>query len=257
MQTKQERERDFHNEAYTDLRRRRVWGFYRVASSSHDRFRELLSGEVPAGKDVLEYGCGLTTQALSLARQGARITGIDISDVAIEQARANAEEQGVSERTAFVRMDGESLEFDDASFNLVCGSAILHHLDLAKAYTEIARVLHPGGAAVFIEPLGHNPLINVFRNRTPDLRTPDEHPLLVSDFDLARAHFGQIDLSFFHLGGLLAIPLRERSAFPKVLRALDAADRVLFRMLPPARKYAWMVVLRLTEPAVRPARAVA
>jgi len=245
MQTKQERERAFHNEAYTDLRRRRVWGFYDVTSASHARFRELLAAESPAGKEVLEFGCGLTTQAMSLASQGARVTGIDISDVAVEQARASADEYGVTERTHFVRMDGESLEFADDSFDLVCGSAILHHLDLAKVYTQISRVLRPGGAGVFIEPLGHNPAINLFRDRTPNLRTPDEHPLVEGDFDLASEYFGQVDLSFFHLAGLLAIPLRKRSAFPKVLSALDAADRRLFKLVPAVRKHGWMVVLRL------------
>lgn len=253
MPTKQERERDFHNEAYTDLRRRRVWGFYDVTQASHDRFRELLARESPAGKEVLEFGCGLTTQAISLANQGAYVTGIDISDVAVEQARTSAEEHGVDDRTKFVRMDAEALEFDDHAFELVCGSGILHHLDLAKAYRQLARVLRPEGAGVFIEPLGHNPAINLFRNRTPGLRTPDEHPLVERDFDLARASFGEVGLNYFHLAGLLAIPFRKRSAFPRVLSALDAADRELFRLLPPARKHGWMVVLRLAEPMSWPA----
>ena len=251
MPTKQERERDFHNDAYTDLRRRRVWGFYDVTHASHDQFRELLEAEVPAGKEVLEFGCGLTTQAMSLARQGARVTGIDISDVAVEQARASAEEHAVADRTQFMRMDAEALEFDDDSFDLVCGSAILHHLELGKAYAQIARVLRRGGAGVFIEPLGHNPAINLFRRRTPDLRTPDEHPLVEGDFDLAREYFGELGLSYFHLAGLLAIPLRKRSAFPSVLSALDGVDRRLFSLAPPLRKHGWMVVLRLAAPTSR------
>lgn len=252
MQTKQERERDFHNEAFTDLRRRRVWGFYDVTRASHERFRGLLAAESPAGKEVLEFGCGLTTQAISLARQGAQVTGIDISDVAVEQARSRAEEHGVSERTHFARKDAEALDFDDDSFDLVCGSAILHHLDLPKAYAQISRVLRSGGAGVFIEPLGHNPAINLFRKRTPELRTSDEHPLVEDDIDLARAYFGEVDTSYFHLAGLMAIPLRKRRAFPKVLNALDAADRGLFKLLPPVRKHGWMVVLRVATPTSLP-----
>jgi len=41
------------------------------------------------------------------------------------------------------------------------------------------------GSAIFIDPLGHNPAINMFRRSTPDLRTEDEHPLLLEDFRLA------------------------------------------------------------------------
>jgi hypothetical protein len=48
--------------------------------------------------------------------------------------------------------------------------------DLSLACSEIARVLRPGGPAIFVEPLGHNPLINAYRKRTPALRTVDEHP---------------------------------------------------------------------------------
>jgi ubiquinone/menaquinone biosynthesis C-methylase UbiE len=72
-------------------------------------------------------------------------------------------------------MNAEELEFEDAAFDVIFGSGIIHHLDVPRAYSELARVLAPGGSAVFVEPLGHNPLIRVFRNRTPELRTPDEH----------------------------------------------------------------------------------
>ncbi len=41
----------------------------------------------------------------------------------------------------------------------VLGKQILHHLDMTQAVPEIARVLRPGGRAVFLEPLIHNPLL--------------------------------------------------------------------------------------------------
>ena len=92
----------------------------------------------------------------------ARVVGIDISDVAIEKARGASRAAGI-ENAEYRRMNAEFLEFDDNSFDLICGTAILHHLDLTRAYSELARVLKPGGLAVFMEPLGHNPLINVYR----------------------------------------------------------------------------------------------
>ena len=185
---------------------------------------------------------------LLLAQHGAVVTGIDLSPVAIEQAAERAEREGVSGLCEFRLMDAERLEFPESSFDLVCGSGILHHLDLSPALSEVARVLRPGGHAVFVEPLGHNPAINLYRRRTPELRTEDEHPLLMSDLELARAYFGRVEARHFHLLTLLAVPFRRTRAFGAALGVLAAADRALFR-LSIARKHAWTVVITLSRPA--------
>jgi len=248
METKHEREQAFHDAAYSMPTRQRVWGYYRIIRASRQAFRDKLIAEGLADKLVLEYGSGVMAQAFFLAAEGARVAGIDISPVAVERGRRRAAEEHLGERVTFEVMDGESLKFPDATFDLVCGSGVLHHLDLDRGYAEIGRVLKPGGAAVFVEPMGHNPLINAYRRRTPELRTPDEHPLLLHDLEQAQAYFGSVHSEFFHLASLAAIPLRDRPGFDRVLGALDALDRRLFRLMPPLRRHAWMVVLRLAEP---------
>jgi SAM-dependent methyltransferase len=66
----------------------------------------------------------------------------------IRTLNANAERLGLTVRTA--RADAESLPFPDASFDLVLGHAVLHHLpDLARAFAEFHRVLRPGGRIAF------------------------------------------------------------------------------------------------------------
>jgi SAM-dependent methyltransferase len=61
---------------------------------------------------------------------------------------ANAERLGLTVRT--LRADAESLPFPEASFNLVLGHAVLHHLpDLQRAFNEFRRVLRPGGRIAF------------------------------------------------------------------------------------------------------------
>lgn len=246
--SREERERALHNTFYSEQTRARVWGFYDVTAASERCFRELLDAQQPRGKRVLEYGCGLTTQAFRLAQQGAEVTGIDVSEVAIDQARRRAAELGVGDRCTFRVMNAESLSFADSSFDIVCGSAVLHHLDLTRGYAELARVLAPDGTAAFVEPLGHNPLINLYRRRTPDLRTPDEHPLLMDDLAQASGHFASVEPRYFHLLSLLAIPLRGRKRFGWVLDALDAADRRLFARVAGARRYAWIAVLQMRGP---------
>lgn len=241
------RERAFHDEAFSEHTRAEVRRFYSVNGALQRWYHQELAAHA-RDAEALEYGCGPGSAAFALAEQGAHVTGIDISPVAIELATETARERGLSASLDFTVMDAEHLAFDDATFDLVCGSGILHHLDLERAYSELARVLRPGGVAVFIEPMGHNPGINWYRSRTPQLRTVDEHPMLMADLAQARKHFAAVDTRFFTLTSLAAVPWRDRASFPRVVGALDAVDRGLFKALPPTRRWAWMVGLVMRAP---------
>jgi SAM-dependent methyltransferase len=249
------READFHDRAFGEATRQDLWSkYYQVVRASTDYYESYLRSNC-SGREVLEYGCGVSSRAFLLAQSGAAaVTGIDISPVAIERDTRRARQDG-HENVTFRVMDAERLELPDASFDLVCGTSIIHHLDVERAYSEVSRVLRPEGSAIFVEPLGHNPLINLYRSRTPDLRTPDEHPLRMSDLRAAGKRFGAVHARFFHLQGLLAVPFRRTRAFDRMLRILDGADQALFRVAPPARRYAWQVVLELGEPLHIPADA--
>jgi SAM-dependent methyltransferase len=246
---RKQREADFHDRAFSDEDRSDLWSkYYRIVGSSRNFYRGYLESRCK-GAAVLEYGCGVTNQAFFLADGGAAsVVGIDISPVAVERGTERARSLGY-ESVAFRVMDAEEMDFEDDSFDLVCGGAILHHLDLPRAYAELSRVLKPSGAAIFVEPLGHNPLINLFRSRTPKLRTPDEHPLLFSDLRLAEEFFGTVRARFFHLAGLAAVPFRKAAGFRRLVAALNAVDRGLFRLFPPSRKLAWQVAIELTRPS--------
>ena len=139
-------------------------------------------------------------------------------------------------------INAEELEFEDAAFDVIFGSGIIHHLDVPRAYSELSRVLAPGGSAVFVEPLGHNPLIRVFRNRTPELRTPDEHPLVKSNYLLAREYFDRIDVTLYGLATLAAIPVLRTGIAGPVISAGKMIDRVLLRR-PGIRWWAWYSLL--------------
>jgi SAM-dependent methyltransferase len=246
--TRKERERAFHDQTFGgDGSRDGTAKYYSVIGESRARYHAL-SRTGARGARVLEYGCGPGSQAFDLARCGALVTGIDISPVAIELARAEARGAGLGEHIAFTVADAEDTGFAPGSFDVIVGSAILHHLDLRRAYAEIARLLAPGGRAVFIEPLGHNPLINAYRRATPRARTPDEHPLVRDDFVLGDAYFGKQTLWFYHLTSIAAAPFARTPLFAPLLAALGAFDRALLGALPPLRPHAWMVVMELGEP---------
>jgi SAM-dependent methyltransferase len=241
------REREAHNKIFSEHTRASAERFYRIIHESRALYEGLIRSRSKGGA-ALEYGCGQGSHAQFMARHGAsRVVGIDISDVAIETARKAAADAGVA-NTEYRRMNAEYLEFDDNSFDLICGTAILHHLDLAKAYSELARVLRPGGLAVFMEPLGHNPLINLYRRMTPNLRTVDEHPLMMRDIADAKDHFRRVTPNHFVLQSLAAVPFHGRKSFRTVLGACEASDALLFRVLPFMKRYSWQVILCLEEP---------
>ncbi len=238
----QSREQEFHDKLFADdsrERKEKVGKFYVVTETSIGYYRDIVS-RGSEGNDVLDYGCGQGLWSFYLAERGAnRVTGIDISEVAVEQAKS---------RLDFHVMDAEQMDFEDSVFDMVCGTAILHHLDIDKAYTEIARTLKPGGCAVFLEPLGHNPMINLYRRLTPDLRTEDEHPLLVGDIERAGKYFSSVEAKYFHLFSLLAVPFRNLRGGKLIMRMLNSIDQFVFRAFPSIRKFAWMVVLTMSEP---------
>jgi 2-polyprenyl-3-methyl-5-hydroxy-6-metoxy-1,4-benzoquinol methylase len=100
-----------------------------------------------AGKDLLDLGCGVGIDAVRFAQDGARITGVDISERAIGLARTNFEQHGL---TADLHvMDAEHLEFADESFDVVYAHGILpYSKDFYAIVREIHRVLRPGGEAI-------------------------------------------------------------------------------------------------------------
>src|SRR6266851_3045823 len=172
-----ERERTFHNWVFSEKGRSSVAKFYSIADISERYYRECIVAR--DAHDVLEIGCGRGSVASFLGRD-VSFTAIDISDVAVQEAAEVARANGIAgPRHTYLLMNAEETAFADNSFDLICGTGILHHLNLNKACAEIRRILRSDGGAVFIEPLGHNPLLNLYRKLTPQIRSVDEHPLLV------------------------------------------------------------------------------
>ena len=202
------------------------------------------------GRQVLDYCCGNGDDGVFIAQHGAReVTGIDLSGTSIDNCSKKAHNLGLTNIT-FKVMDAEALDFRDKTLDVVTEYGALHHVNLNKAYSEMARVLKPDGKAICVEALGHNNIIHLYRKLTPHLRTEweAEHILRKKDIELARKYFNKIEIvGFFHLFTLGAVPFRNLPGFNTILRILEILDTVLLKM-PILKWQAWQVVYVLSKP---------
>lgn len=152
---------------------RNFWGeVYRTAYSAADRkltrnslgvgldaledmFRyraHLAVTEMPiaelGGKSVLEIGSGAGAHSALFARQGAKVTAIELTFERARATQAKFDLLGVANCGA-LQADAERLPFANASFDIVYSNGVLHHTpDTVAAIAELRRVLKPGGRAV-------------------------------------------------------------------------------------------------------------
>jgi SAM-dependent methyltransferase len=100
------------------------------------------------GRRVLEVGCGAGVDLARFAKGGAEVVGVDLASSAIDLARANFEQQGLSGE--FRVADGEALPFSESSFDFVFAHGVVQYTtNPQRLVDECRRVLKPGGEAVF------------------------------------------------------------------------------------------------------------
>jgi ubiquinone/menaquinone biosynthesis C-methylase UbiE len=123
---------------------------------------------------ALEIGAGTGYFSLNLLGSGVveKATATDISPGMLGQLASTAESLGL--QVEAVCADAETLPFEDESFDLVLGHAVLHHLPrLDAAMAEFHRVLAPGGTLAFMgEPSRHGDRLAAFPKRVGLLARP-------------------------------------------------------------------------------------
>jgi Methylase involved in ubiquinone/menaquinone biosynthesis len=216
------------------------------------------------GKKVLELGCGAGEGSVYFATKGANAVATDISTGMIAVVHRVAEKYGVT--VTAHRMTAEAIDYPDASFDVVYGNGVLHHVDYRKAVREAARVLKLGGTAIFIEPLSYNPVINVYRHIAKTVRTPDERPFKFKDLKEMYSYFGEgyhQEFWFFTLFIFIYFYLIERAdptkerywkkvikdapKFSKMFNFLNALDKFFLKVFPPFRYLCWNTVIVLKK----------
>ena len=218
------------------------------------QFRSLV-GELE-GRDVLEIGCGLGDDTLRYARRGARVTSIDISEVAVEGVRQKLDSAGLP---ADVRvMDAFAVAELGMRFDLIVGRYILHHLEPFAALAEIfSRCLKPTGRIVFVENNARNPLLMFARNRiagkfgVPKYGDNVEHPFTPQEVAMLRQHFADVECHFPQLvfvRKLNTYVFRHKPVFRPLTWALDHLDDSLWYLLPALRPWSYDQIVFAARP---------
>jgi ubiquinone/menaquinone biosynthesis C-methylase UbiE len=127
------------------------------ATGEHKSGRELelvVDFAAPAGTErVLDIGTGAGHTALALAPRVSSVVLTDPVPTMLATARRVFADAGVR-NAEFVEATAERLPFPDASFDIVSTRLAAHHFDdVALAMREVARVLRPGGAFIFVDTL--------------------------------------------------------------------------------------------------------
>ncbi len=234
------REKIFHNNLQSNSKERFENIFYKALFNLTEDFFSKLKIFSKNAK-ILDYGCGTgVSLKKAIEFEPKKIVGIDISEVSIEKARRNI---GSSNKNLELLVDNcEQTKFNENEFDVVYGAGILHHLQINQCLNEIFRVLKPGGKLLFIEPLGTNPLINLYRLLTPNSRSKDEHPLLKEDFDYIKNKFSNIEIKYYGFFTLIFFPFYKSPKDSSVFKILKSLDQYFFKFSI-FKKLAWSVLI--------------
>jgi SAM-dependent methyltransferase len=198
------------------------------------------------GKKVLDYGCGAGENSVLIASHGGSPIGVDISPELIGLAESRMEICGMHDYE-FKVGSAHELPIEDGSIDVVFGMAILHHLDLELASSEVFRVLKKGGRAIFFEPVRNSPLIWFVRGlipyTAPDV-SPYERPLRNSELDQFSRRFslGQsrsFSLPFVNLIEVLGLDF--------LLHPAIAVDGAIIKSLPFLGRYGSIKVFEIVK----------
>jgi len=115
--------------------------------------RELMLNKAePLQGNILEIGTGTGYMTIALARAGYKFISVDRDEEALKITALNLAYEKVLGNVTFYMMDGRSLTFSDESFSNVVVVNLFHHINnVEEMFSEIDRVLSPGGKAVLAD----------------------------------------------------------------------------------------------------------
>jgi ubiquinone/menaquinone biosynthesis C-methylase UbiE len=205
----------FHNDDYIEFLIRKVW-------------------QLSKPTKIVDFGCGLGFLGMSLMPympEGSSYTGIDVSDVLIEQAKDAF--SGLPHDAKFFVGNGYAAPFEDASFDMtVCQAFLMYLPEPEKAITEMIRVTVPGGLVMALEANlnATNPLLHIAEM---DLAETTDLGFLQKNYEQNRKSSGRdgnigIKLpAIFHRMGLKSVGSRMSDIVKCILPPIENKDQEL------------------------------
>lgn len=183
------------------------------------------------GKRVLEVGCGGGGNSVLLAKKGATVVAVDVSEAAIQAARQLAENNGVGSLVEFECTPFELFE-SRAQFDVIFGEAVLHHVlpELDNVLAKLVKLAKPGALFAFKEPVNIWPLWRKFRLALPiaTTGTPDERPLEARELELVSSKLGDFKIRYFDTLGRMGRFVLVNYNFEKSSRARQSLTELFF-----------------------------
>ncbi len=221
----------------------------------HDTLLDVIELADPSG-DVLEVGCGNGSflEKLASLEKIQTLSAIDLSSGMLKYAddRMRSSERDILWR--ITRGDAERLPYQNASYDCVFARGLLHHLpNPKKGAAEIARVLRPGGTAVFVDPYRNfvSAVPRVISRRTSHFDTDHKN---FSIREVKRILAGSLEVETINFWGYIAYPLLGFPDFVnfnwlplrKLYRPLVSFDNMVSK-IPLLNRLSWGITVKVIK----------
>ena len=246
------REKAAYDEGDFTAVRQRLHTLYRYVYRSPNslRAKSFWQGVVRDGskdKRVLEIGCGEGWDCRKFLEWGAsEVHGIDVSSTMLAVARTQE-----SARLKFFEHDLHQPW--PYQYDVIVGRSVLHHLDYRAILESLyENNLAPGGQMVFVEPLGHGPLMRLYWFLGRSLHTPDERPFRKADIEWLRGRFKEFQMFPMNLLSLPAAVVSWLLGIAednRLTRLTDRIDVFISSRLQAAQLHYRSAVFRISKPA--------
>ncbi|GMH34215.1 hypothetical protein BSKO_02049 [Bryopsis sp. KO-2023] len=165
------------------------------------------------GLEILDVGCGGGILSESVARMGAKVTGIDAVEESIEVAKAHAQhDPELASRLQYDKVSAESLAQKDKKFDVVLASEVIEHVKDPRAFVGVLESLMQPNGAVIVSTINRTPqaylgtivvaeyMMRLLAVGTHDFRkfiTPDELAMAAQDAGLEMKHLAGMSYTPF------------------------------------------------------------
>ena len=222
------------HDSYEKGLQRDLWKYFKLSGvlqtkNRNKLIKNLINEESLKNFKILELGGSKWVELIhdNFKTNPAKLDCINISPSEISIAKKEASQLGLRYLPNWILMDAHELDYEDESLDLIIGVGMLHHLSLTEVYSEINRVLKPGGIALWKEPLDINPLLTLARVLTPKSRTDDEEPFKIKHLNLTKKYFPKTNFvyqqffTFFFSPFLGLMPKRIANLIMIILYKID------------------------------------